>query len=861
MSEEPIFENTNRTTFGRFTQNQWSKVEKKYKDVHTPAVLDAICTLGGSGDKYEKYTTELKTVGEELYISTMRPLLVDYVEQLIDKKKTVKTKKKSKTDKKKKGMTKEEIIIKNTLSKVDSSTQQLLTTLKNSSNSNSGFTSTYIEQRMIVLMHHAKSVFEKGVNNQKVYDLIIGIRKTLKIVGSVKNVSSTAIADLEHWLIKIQNMVKFKMETVFSRYPKLCISNSYNNLFPTMMVEPYDSQKQLMDSVKNNKSCLTMYRAMIGTGKTTVSIALVKYVESLRTVGKATNSTDANMQVIFACSVEPVRHQVCMMAYNKNIPFGIGTLENSQPRVTNNYNCSEDKNRLLIVADLDSTLGLLNLSQNYILFLDEPTVGADTPNDPVTNAVVKIIRKAPAKTILSSATLPEKDSIPSIVEHFKHRHPESVVVDVYSKEAMIGCEVVNTDGTTVTPHSHCTNVDELKLVIKQLKTKPFIDRLYTAPVVYRLKTKIESFGVPTLDLEEYFSDPDRLCQTHIQNVAIMLLETLATTDDNTVRRVCGNKPADEEYSYYSDDEVECYDTDSIFTTSAHKFTGQSLIVTDDPVKFVSEKSQELLEKTGMNSVQISRVIKKYKADIEKYNASVKSADKIKNMDERTKKIQSISKPVLELPESIIINSAEHTKMFSPTSTGTRDTVFIDLDISSVSEWVYILLYSGIGVYTSNRVFGDAYNDIVLDMASSKQLAFLVSDDTVCYGANYPFSHVVVEDSVAERHSIGTVFQLLGRAGRVGSSWVAYGHIGSKTATRIKNYIVGEESVGVEEEAVNMENTFKKITESSVVVPIEPKKPFSMMVVKNSKTEETYPIVDISKVKKSSDGWTKVTKRK
>lgn len=147
------------------------------------------------------------------------------------------------------------------------------------------------------------------------------------------------------------------------------------------------------------------------------------------------------------------------------------------------------------------------------------------------------------------------------------------------------------------------------------------------------------------------------------------------------------------------------------------------------------------------------------------------------------------------------------------------------------------------------------------MASSKQLAFLVSDDTVCYGANYPFSHVVVEDSVAERHSIGTVFQLLGRAGRVGSSWVAYGHIGSKTATRIKNYIVGEESVGVEEEAVNMENTFKKITESSVVVPIEPKKPFSMMVVKNSKTEETYPIVDISKVKKSSDGWTKVTKRK
>ena len=76
-------------------------------------------------------------------------------------------------------------------------------------------------------------------------------------------------------------------------------------------------------------------------------------------------------------------------------------------RIINNFSCKNDDNRILIVADFDATIELLNKNQDYILFVDEPTVGADQPNHPVTKAVAKIIALAPKTTILCSATLPD----------------------------------------------------------------------------------------------------------------------------------------------------------------------------------------------------------------------------------------------------------------------------------------------------------------------------------------------------------------------------------------------------------------------------------------------------------------------
>ena len=107
-----------------------------------------------------------------------------------------------------------------------------------------------------------------------------------------------------------------------------------------------------------------------------------------------------------------------------------------------------------------------------------------------------------------------------------------------------------------------------------------------------------------------------------------------------------------------------------------------------------------------------------------------------------------------------------------------------------------------------------YLDLILDMTADGKLAFLIADDNICYGANYPFSHVVIEDRITNEHSIGTIFQLIGRAGRVGQSWVAYAHVGDVTTKRIMNYINGSESSGVSLEAENLNKCFSKVKEES-----------------------------------------------
>ena len=45
------------------------------------------------------------------------------------------------------------------------------------------------------------------------------------------------------------------------------------------------------------------------------------------------------------------------------------------------------------------------------------------------------------------------------------------------------------------------------------------------------------------------------------------------------------------------------------------------------------------------------------------------------------------------------------------------------------------------------------------------MAFIVADDSMCYGVNYPLNHVIVFDEMANERSMGALFQLIGRAGK------------------------------------------------------------------------------------------------
>jgi hypothetical protein len=92
------------------------------------------------------------------------------------------------------------------------------------------------------------------------------------------------------------------------------------------------------------------------------------------------------------------------------------------------------------------------------------------------------------------------------------------------------------------------------------------------------------------------------------------------------------------------------------------------------------------------------------------------------------------------------------------------------------------------------------------MASNGHLAYLISDASICYGTNYPINRVIITRDFSKNHSINTLFQLMGRAGRVGQSWMAEAFIDKDTAHELLDYVNKD---GINIETVNMQNSANK----------------------------------------------------
>jgi len=827
------------TSFDKFGAEQWKQIEVMYSD-NIQNILKMMCKLGNPTNEFNNIT--ITTIGDEIYLDIIRPILINL--KIIE---NIEYESKEKIKNKKKNINKKEEIIKqNIIKKVKDKFNEIIDNYNKNNNLEVGFKSIYIELRLIEIMFQINKLINKGEKGEKLYDIIIGSKKILNNSKNINGISKILIDDLERLIDRAKKYNNYTSKELFINYPKLVISNSYTKILPMTMISPYESQKDIIECVKNNidNGAMIFYRAMIGSGKTTSSIALAKYIESIRIIEKASGN-DSLPQLIFACSVETVRLEVCKMCYNMGIAFGIGIIDsrnNETVRIINSFINKNNKDRIIIITDLATTIKLLKDSQNYILFIDEPTVGADQENHPVSIAIGNIIKVCPKIIILSSATLPTPEELPDYINTFKFRHPNGIIKNIYSREALIGCEIFNVDGSTLCPHDNCKTKEELQFIINQLLTKPFIGRAYTAPILYKLIEKIKNNNIDItnlINLETYFDKIENLNQTEVQKIAIKILDFIVNNcNDNQIKNICIpigkiniikeeiKQESDNEQESDSDDLFESeeeseeieeengYNINKIFTEHAYKFHGPCLIATNNPLKFANEKSNILFE----NQNSANKIISNYLLTRKKYDTIIKKVDsstnkvvnkivekkdgtkdkekKVNNQEERSKIKQDIidNIPTLDFPTYLRINTIEHLKKYANHMIEKMDKnrlrmiyplEYLPLDLQ-IEDRIMQLLFAGVGIYSDQ--LPKQYLNKVLELASLGELAFLVADSSISYGTSYPFSHIMITDEYAENRSILSLFQLAGRAGRVDESWVANVIVEPNTAKRFKDYL-------------------------------------------------------------------------
>ena len=708
----------------------------------------------------------------------------------------------------------------------------------------------YIELRIIIIMKLLQ-IFTlypdmiENINSEK-EEIIIASNKILynlkkfreipnffnKLIQNQESkLSQQLLDDFEYKIKQLSSTMSLRLVDIANKRPKLIFDTKYDITLPEMVLKPYDSQLELSNLVKNNidNGFMIFYKTLPGLGKTTMILSICKFISKC----KLSSEKYKNMKVIFCCSdiLQSVRVQVLRIMYNFSIKFGIGRgLSDTQYEIKNSWNVHNDDNRELIVCDYLSTYLMLKEGKHdYILFFDEPTLLTDKLKDNyILDLLVKILYFLPKHTILSSATLPQMNEIENIIINYKERNPNGCVKEVSSNKTLVGCIIKDFKNNVITPHSYCKDTKDLGILIEKIKIYPLLGKFYTLPYLMNLNEFIKSYGL-NMDIERIESFDQ---ESILENILFLLEkitknEKFIRNEDNCFEKLKDIKIKDIiEDSYDTtklDKEYNTVNYKKLLTFHAFKYLGCCLISTNNPIEFVKKnffnEVRLLKEKAGIKNISMmyDNYLKEMKILKEKIDAIEINYT---NENIQNEKISELLKrqPKIEFPEELQINTHKHIKIFSQhvktydRSMIKNDMIPESIDISSfnVDDEIKFLLYMGVGIYSMN--IDPNYSNKVLEMLSDRQLAYIISDESFCYGANYQISNVIIDDDIGDEHSINTILQLIGRTSRIGKSWSGRVYLDNNTCKRIINFFESPDSKDANSEGTNISRAYSKFSD-------------------------------------------------
>ena len=723
-----------------------------------------------------------------------------------------------------------------------------------------------IEIRVIVLMklleYYTSNCYEGDLVSER-EEILIASKKILHNLKKNSSVTSDffkkictvieislpeqLIKDLEYKINELSRVFNVKLVDIANKRPKLIFDTKYDITIPEMKLRPFESQIELMSAVKNNidNGFLLLYKTLPGLGKTTMILSICKFIKKMGN----------NKKVIFCCSdiLESVRVQVLRIMYNFGIKFGIGNgnSDNSY-KITNSWNCKNDDERELIVCDYLSTYLILKENKNdYVLFFDEPTILTDSlKNVSILELLSKILYYLPKYTILSSATLPQQDEIQQIITHHRNKYINCSICEVVSNKTLVGCIIKDFNGQILSPHSYCKSKNDLQLLLGKIKKIPLLGKFYTLPYLMNLNEFLKKYNEHIdLDTIESFD------QESIFECTLQLLTTIASSDKDIFNDFMQIKAVDIIEDALDKERLDKDYNKIVFTklitTHAFKYMGCCLVATKNPLEFVRTNFYPIVQKLKekFNIKNINNVYEKYKKDTKNIKEMIDNIHlKYTSESVQEEKINDLLKnrPCINFPSSIQVNSTDHVKGFAKyvknyDKSLVKNSIMpesIDITNFNIDDDLKFLLYMGVGIYSQH--LDRDYCNQVLELLSDRQLAFIISDDSFCYGANYQISNVIINDDLCDDHSINTILQLIGRTSRIGKSWAGKVYLDNNTCSRILKFFESPDTNNVE--GNNIVSSFKNI-----IVKI--KKEEEESIQKKIKQDEELERKELAKIQK------------
>lgn len=853
----------------KFLHEDWNIIETPLGQ-YDIKVLNCLKILGDSDLKYN-LDHEYKAIGEEKYLEN-RILL--YEKSIVKNNIIV-----SKNDKKEKS-SKKNIILENNNAKIS---KEITTAINNSITNQikpiSVLKSDILEIKGIGLLlasnyilnnQHIYSKKSEGIN---VYGVITTIERFINICDKydcksmISNdpikISSTLIKDLKDKFDNLIKIYKYNGYIVHDYFPELLIYTQYDDAIPKNSIKPRKHQVDLMNSIKNNmkNGFMLCYNPPMGSGKTTNVVSIAYYLQKLRF-----QEEYKGYQLLFVCNLVSVRNQIANLCYNGDIPFGIGSFDNDRRiQIINSFICKKDENRLVIITSPEVAYEILNKDNSkYILFVDEPTIGADEIDNKILQNNMAVLSVAPNKTILSSATFPDIDKLPTIKHYFENKYRQILIDTIYSREIQICCDIQTTDFKHIVPHLHITNKNDLLKTIETIKQTPFLMRIYTVNVLLHLCNKMQNHGIDVMNLKEMMNNIVNLEPNTIISNCLDLLTKLSEYSDEIITDVCSDfvinkkekKKSDSLWD--NDSDIKKINTENLGTSEAYIFQNTTLVVSLDPVDFARKNFKNLLndiyesEVNGVKYKSTKNILKNYEQQkqlIEKKLSSLKDEQvsiQSKNQNneqaiynEATGKMQvmktkshnnekkqgkldfeiqnEMKEAQILFPLHCEINTREHLERYydgeinNTMKNNTRQhlnlaSIVNVYDDMNVDDDILTLLFAGVGIYTNTGNLCPRYLKTVLHMAENNSLAYLVSDIAISFGINYPINKILVMEDFSNKYSLNTLFQLFGRAGRVGKSWYASIYVSNSVIDEILRYTHNKDDYNIVEIG-NMESVF------------------------------------------------------